>query len=179
MTNFTIYDSAWADATATNELEALASAIETFTAGAANSDPFVAYVAGERLRAYQDVYDRRLASLRILNGKATQRDLDRQVWNSLVREVKHHVDVPTVLELGGIALTRHGHEYHSWCPVCSDGVDRLVSWPNPNSRCWCRRCKWRADVIAAAQSVIPSCDGFHTTVTWLADLARAIDGGAP
>jgi hypothetical protein len=177
---FSIYDEAWAHAHATNELESLASSIETLTADSANPDPVVAHLAGERLRAYQSVYGSRLAALRVENGTATPRDRDRQAWIKLVRTVKERVSIVDVLQLGGIRVTWHGCEGHSRCPFCG-GTDRFVIWPGPPERAWCRRCHdrhERMDVIAVTQSLIPDCEGFHAAARFLANYAQVAEGGA-
>lgn len=170
------YREAWADARNTLAIEALNAAIETFEADCQDPDEFVRIQAAERLRAYREVRDQRLRLLRLQAGQGTARDRERQAWTDLARVVKERVTVPEVLALTGLYLTQTGKEYHSPCPVCRDGVDRLVSWDGPNSRCWCRRCGWRADVIAVVQSLIPDCRDFHDAVTWLADLARTSRG---
>ena len=38
------------------------------------------------------------------------------------------------------------NEYSSACPICNDGEDRFITWPNEN-RCWCRVCGWKGDYI--------------------------------
>ena len=175
-----VHDAAWADAYATNEIESIASIMETLDAESKMPDPVRAEFGRVRLAAYQSVYESRLAALRMANGTATSRDLDRQAWTDLARAVKERVTITEVLELRGITVTWHGREGHSACPFCG-GTDRFVIWPGPPDRAWCRQChasnRSTMDVVALAQSTMPGCEHFHSAVSWLADLAR-VSGGA-
>ncbi|MBA3274846.1 MAG: hypothetical protein H0T72_03560 [Chloroflexia bacterium] len=145
------------------------------------ADPFERFNASERLRACTEELDRRARVARLAAGQGKSWDRDRAAWTHLAEIVKERTSVPEVLELAGIAVTRTGrnrrsgaNEYHSACPVCRDGIDRLVSWDGPSGRVWCRRCEWSADAIAVCQSVIPGCGEFRDAVRFLADLARMV-----
>jgi len=141
-------------------------------------DPFERYNAGERLRAFTEEIARRGRVTRLAAGRGTRFDRDHDAWARLAKLVKERTSVPNILELGGIAVTRTGQnrqrgtsEFHSACPVCRDGVDRLVSWDGPNGRAWCRTCRWSADVIAVTQSVVQGCGDFRDSIRFLVDLA--------
>lgn len=150
----------------------------TFASIALNSeaDPVERFNAGERLRAFTAEISSRDRVERLTEGEPTYFDAQHRAWADLAAIIKERVSVPDILALGGIVVTRTGrsrgrNEFHSACPVCRDGVDRLVCWDGPGGRVWCRQCHWSADVIAVAQSLLPGCDSFWDAVRALAALA--------
>jgi hypothetical protein len=135
------------------------------------------HLAGERRRAYEVEVERRVRIVSIPGSKAAKYTRDFEEWAELARTVRELVSVPEVLLLIGYPPTRAGNEYHGPCPVCRDGVDRLVSWDGPNSRCWCRRCGWKASgAISVAMSFMPGCQHFRDAVRSLARLAEVEAG---
>lgn len=149
------------------------------------ADPVERFNAAERRRAYSEEIDHRERVAAKVGDSAMEIDPHREGWKALAEIVKERTSVPEILQFGGIAATRTGrnrrhgaNEYHSACPACGDGVDRLVSWDGPNGRVWCRRCEWSADAIGVTRSVIPGCTHFRDAVRFLADLAgMAVDDG--
>ncbi len=142
--------------------------------------PVGRFIAGERHHAAMAELDRRVRIFSMPDSKASAYARDREHWAALARTVRESVSVPEVLALVGchIRMTgtnrpQGGTEFHSDCPVCRDGVDRLVSWDGPNGRAWCRKCRWSADVIAIAQGLMPGCEHFRDAVKTLAKLAIA------
>jgi hypothetical protein len=140
--------------------------------------PVGRFDAAERLRAYETELARRARLDRLASGTASPQDRRHAAWSELARTVRQVVSVPEVLHLAGVVPRRVGQnsrrgvaEYHSPCPVCRDGVDRLISWDGPNGRAWCRQCGWSADAIAVTQSLIPECSEFRDAVKFLAQLA--------
>lgn len=172
-----VYRDAQADAR-NRSLDVLVSGIDLFqsTADDPESDPFERYNAAERFRAFSEEIARRERVARLRGRRATRHDRDHATWTRLADIVKERVAVPEVLQLAGIAVTRTGRnrrsgatEFHSACPVCRDGVDRLVSWDGPGGRAWCRRCGWSTDVIGVASLIAG--DQFRDIVIWLAEYA--------
>ena len=134
------------------------------------------WLAGERLRAFEAELDRRARIWSMPASTAAKYAEDCDAWAHLARTVRETVSVPEALLLVGCAPTRAGTrrngeaEYHGPCPQCG-GTDRLVSWDGPRSRCWCRRCDWRANVITIMQAHFPGCAHFRDAVRTLANLA--------
>ncbi len=134
------------------------------------------YIARERLQAVEAELDRRVRLSSLPASKAAKTAKEYEQWAELARAVRETVFVPDILRLIGCHIAQSGtsrdrSEYHSDCPVCREGDDRLVSWGGPNGRCWCRRCGWSADVIAVAQSFVPGCKHFRDALKALARLA--------
>ena len=90
------------------------------------------------------------------------------------RRVKEILTVPDVLVDLGFEPKRTGtsggrEEWHSRCPFCGDGDDRLISWGHPESNFYCRRCGTGGDVIDLVENVLQV--GFREATLRLARLA--------
>ncbi len=136
------------------------------------ADPFETYNAQERLRAFEREISRRNRVARLSAGTSTANDRTYEAWTALARAVRERVEVPQIIQLAGIPMTRTGtsrgrDEWHGPCAVCG-GDDRLIAWSGPSGRLWCRKCGWSGDVIAAA-SLIVKTGSFRDCVGWLAE----------
>lgn len=127
--------------------------------------------AEERQHVLETELHQRITIFSMPESKAAKLAQDREAWNRLAREVRQRVDVADVLGLLGYPPRMIGRELHGPCPACRDGDDRLVVWPAPESRCWCRRCGLRGDVIAIVRGFMPGMAGFRDATAWLANLA--------
>jgi len=154
---------------------------DVFRTDAADDDPVWPgeagrYIARERLRAFEAELARRDLISTLPTSKLAKTAKEYEQWAELARTIRETVFIPDILKLIGCLVmpsgtSRQRPEYHSDCPVCRDGTDRLVSWGGPNGRCWCRKCGWSADVIAVAQSFLPDCEHFRDALKFLARLA--------
>lgn len=122
------------------------------------ADPFEVFNAAERLRAFTEEIGSRDRVARLATGTATRNDRSSKGWNALRDIVKERVEVPDILILAGLPMTRTGssrgrQEWHGPCPKCRDGVDRLMAWSGPYGRVWCRECGWSGDVVSAASLI--------------------------
>jgi len=154
-------------------VDALRSYLEIFAVDMADPNPdwpgpVGRHLAAERHRAVTDELDRRVRISKLPAPQASKLAQDHAQWIRLASAVRARVTVREVLELSGLHLVvSDSGEAHSPCPVCG-GRDRLVIWP---TRCWCRQCRWSADVIAVTQSFLPGCAHFRDAVTALARIA--------
>lgn len=137
---------------------------------------FGRFLARERHRAFTHEVERRTRILGMPALQVARGVQDHAEREELTQAIRETVDVPSILSTIGWHMTasdtsrRSGaREYHSDCPVCRAGVDRLVSRGGANGRCWCRVCGWSADAIA--QSVLPGCDQFRDALKVLAGIA--------
>lgn len=122
-----------------------------------------------RLRVFTADLDRKIRILSIPADRAPKIRDDFEAWAALAKTVKQYVSVPELLSLIGCHVRQTGaHEFHSSCPVCRAGDDRLVIW---HDRCWCRKCDWSADAIVIAQSFLPDAQHFRDAVRILSNLA--------
>jgi hypothetical protein len=161
--------------------DALMAYAEVFRADAEDPDPewpgeLGRFNAGERLRAIEAELARRDRISTLPASRAAIAAKEHEKWAELARIVRETVFVPDVLILIGCHVRPGGNgrqrpEFHSDCPVCQEGDDRLVSWGGPSGRCWCRKCGWSADVITVAQSFLPGCEHFRDALKVLARLA--------
>lgn len=156
-------------------------AIESFLESASHvlndpdADPVERHLAAERTRSAETELKHRRMVARLRSGTATKYDRSREAWSALARLVRERVEVPDILILAGVPMVMTGtsrgrHEWHGPCPLCRDGQDRLIAWSGPSGRCWCRRCGWSGDAIAAA-SLIVGTGQFREIVAWLAEHA--------
>lgn len=166
-------------------LDALEASRETFRSITEDQEAhtFERFNAEERLRAFNGELARRERVARVSDGTATRHDQTHDqthdAWTELAKVVKERVSVPEILELAGVPMRRTGtsrgrDEFHGPCPVCRDGVDRLMAWSGTNGRVWCRQCHWSGDVISAA-SLIVGTGQFRDCVRYLAGLG--VPGG--
>ncbi len=171
-----VYREAVADAR-NSSMDVLCAGIDLFASIVHDADahPFERFNATERHRAYAEELDRRERIARLAAGQGTLKDRNRAAWTQLAQLVKERTSVPELLELTGISVTRTGrnrrsgaNEYHSACPLCRDGVDRLVSWDGSNGRVWCRQCQWSTDAIGVASLFVGG--RFRDRVEFLAGL---------
>lgn len=160
-------------------MDAIKEGLAVASVDAEDSDETVRFYGRERLRALEEEFERRVRIISVPGSKAAEYNRDYEEWAQLASEVRERVTVPEVLALIGCHIRSSGTnrktgetEFHSDCPACRDGVDRLVSWDGPNSRCWCRRCDFGpADTIAVTRSFVPGCQGFRDAVKFLSSLA--------
>ncbi len=132
-------------------------------------DETARYADQVRLQVLKADLDRKIRILSIPADRAPKISQDFEAWASLAKTVKEYVSVPELLSLIGCHVRQTGaHEFHSDCPVCRAGDDRLVIWQN---RCWCRKCDWSADAIVIAQSFLPDATHFRDAVRILSNLA--------
>jgi len=113
-----------------------------------------------RFRATEREIRRRLVLLRdavsspdVVDGRPGRRDLVE-----VAQRVKEVLTVPDALVDLGFEPKRTGasrgrEEWHCSCPVCG-GVDRLISWGQPDSNWTCRQCREGGDVVKLAQTVL-------------------------
>ena len=106
-----------------------------------------------RLDATDREIRRRLALLRdaVSSPDVVDRRPGRPDVVEVAQRVKEILTVPDVLvDLGyepkRSGMSRGREEAHSSCPVCG-GRDRFVSFANPDSRGFCRRCQLKGDVV--------------------------------
>ncbi len=135
-------------------------------------DPAFQYLAKQRHDAFSKEWTHRERLTHLPRAKQDAMRQTHEQWLTLARSVRDAVPVPEVLALIGYPTHLVGKEHHGPCPACRDGTDRLVSWDNPRSRCWCRQCNWRADAIAIVQSFMPGCTHFRDAVRTLAQIAN-------
>jgi hypothetical protein len=129
-------------------------------------------IAREELDVLLGERDRRKRARALLGGDASKRDRTRQAWVDLARMVKERVTIPEVLQLAAYPVRQTGaNEWHSACPACGEGDDRLVIWTGVKPGAWCRRCENSFDAISLCQSLIPECGEFRDAVRFLARLA--------
>lgn len=133
------------------------------------------FLASERLRALLAEQElRRWARLAPDGGN---RYAERSAaWTELAREVAERTDIVELLTRSGYPLTRRGRDArrsggYEWngpiCPNCGAGNDRLVVFDGPRGRAWCRNCRWSADSIAVAMTILQC--GFREAVAALAE----------
>lgn len=140
-------------------------------------DDLAAFNARERKRALEAELGHRVRIFSMPESKAAKYAQDRESWADLARTIRETLPVQEVLHLIGYPATRTGHsrrsgasEYHSGCPRCADGTDRLVSFDGPESRFFCRKCDFRGDVITLTRSFMPGCSGFRDALKTLTRL---------
>lgn len=132
------------------------------------------HLASERLAAFEQELDRRDRVSRLTPGQASRSAREHRAWTALARAVRERVEVPGILVMAGVPMTRTGtsrgrEEWHGACPICATGKDRLVAWAGPNGRVWCRRCRWSGDVVAVVSLIVGP--DFRASVAYLAELA--------
>jgi hypothetical protein len=164
------YDEAWAAFAGLTDAE-LAGVIEGLEAernAYQGLDPASAEVGrmpvAPLLRAAREVAARRLVS----PGRGTTHDAaSRDFWTELAQDIRARADIVGAFLDHGHPLSRAREEWHGPCFACG-GADRLVVWPGPPGRYWCRReCGARGDVITALRTFRPGL-GFRDALTDLA-----------
>ena len=113
-----------------------------------------------RLEAIEREMQRRFALLRdaVSSPDVVDRRPGRRDLVEVAQRVKAVLAVPDVLvDLGfepkRVGMSRGREEVHSSCPVCG-GADRLISWGQPDSNWFCRRCREGGDVVKLAEIVL-------------------------
>ena len=113
-----------------------------------------------RLEATEREIRRRLSLLRdaVSSPDVVNRRPGRSDIVEIAQQVKAVLTVPDVLaDLGyepkRVGMSRGREEAHSSCPMCG-GRDRFVSFANPDSRGFCRRCQLKGDVVDVAMAAL-------------------------
>lgn len=118
--------------------------------------------ASDRIAIFAAEMDRRLGLFSSGRSVADPRGDTYAAWREAAAQVRQRADIVDVFDAGGHILNRKAvkldgtEEWVGPCPVCG-GHDRLIVRRRADGRAWCRQCRWSADAIAVAASLIPEC----------------------